>query len=160
MPPRASRRPRIIWLNEPTRNPIPSPLLACTDTSGWPRATSGLDPAHELVAVRAKDLDDAEVVLAVLGLHELFEPGLRAFAQQALGGDVLGDPRAVEHRVVRGRLVVALGDLAALLERAIDLHAEPLVDRLRDEERLDDEQRQGRHEGDQHERGDELEFMI
>ena len=45
MPLRASRRSRIMPLNELTRNPISSSLVACTETSRLPRATSAVPSA-------------------------------------------------------------------------------------------------------------------
>ena len=55
-----------------------------------------------------------ETVLDRYGLHERLEFGLGALAHQAIGRDARGDARPVEDRVLRGRLVVALGQQALL----------------------------------------------
>ena len=105
------------------------------------RGDLGVHPRDELVAVRAEDLDHAEVVLALLALDERLELGLaRPRAAGARRGCARRSACRRGARSSPGRLVVGVGDLAALLERAVDLQAEPRVDRLRDEERRDDEQ--------------------
>ena len=124
------------------------------------RGYLGIDGADQLLTSGAEDLDHAQVVHALPLLHELAQLHQRLLPQQPPGGDALGDAAAVMERAVGGRLVVAVRHLTALLEGPVDLDAEPLVDRLRDEERGDEEQTRGRDEGDQEDRRHELEVEV
>ena len=60
------------------------------------------------------------MIVALALLHEARERLAFLLAQQALLRHLIGDALAEERRVVGGRLVVRVGDLAALVERAVD----------------------------------------
>ncbi len=109
---------------------------------------------------RAEYLDDAEVIVALPVLHEAGERLALLFAQQPLLGHLIRDAVREERCVVGGRLVVGVGDLPALVERAVDLQAEPGVDRVADDRRRDQEEHDGGHRRDQREGQHELEVQV
>ena len=139
----------------------PSAPARCRGARNWPDGISGLTTLTSSSRCRAEDLDHAEVVGALLGLDQARRArrgSPRAAGRCAVTCSAIRP--AVHQRALRRPLVVALGHLAALLERAVDLHAEPAVDRLRDDHRRDREEQRRRDERDQHEGGHELEIQV